>query len=480
MLRRKIYFVVGLTVLMVFGFMATSLTSYFVARESLSNNISDQMLPLTSDNIYSEIQRDLLRPILISSLMSTDTFVHDWAQSAETDVVKIQEYLGQIQQQYGAITAFFVSERTQNYYHPDGIIKTLSPQDPEDAWYYRVRMLNQAYEVNVDLDTVDRNRMSIFINYRVLGDDGDFIGVTGVGLAVSAVASLIDNYQTRYGREIYFVDREGKVALDRGDGYVAPRLQDMPGMASLSTHILATPSASLTYTGPDDATVFVNSRLVPEFNWYLIVEQNSASAEGLIRRTLLLNILISLVIMTIVLTGGHFTLRMYQGRLEEMATTDMLTGAANRHVFDGIFDQLAKSAKRKEKLVSLISIDIDHFKEVNDSFGHQAGDLIIRSVADIIREHSRESDTLCRWGGEEFLLLLDACSSIEAAEIAENIRKAVKRSPFMFGREEIRVTLSCGVTQALSGESLDSVIARVDAALYRAKGEGRDRINIAS
>src|SRR5690606_5642793 len=142
-----------------------SLTSYFVARESLSRNISEQMLPLTSDNIYSEIQRDLLRPILISSLMGTDTFVRDWALGGENDSERIIAYLTEIQQQYDTITAFYVSESTRQYYHPTGVIKTVNESDPADAWYFRVRNIRQPYEVNVDTDTADRSRVSIFINY---------------------------------------------------------------------------------------------------------------------------------------------------------------------------------------------------------------------------------------------------------------------------------------------------------------------------
>lgn len=479
MQRRKIYFVVALSALMILGFLATSLTSYYVARESLSSNISDQMLPLTSDNIYSEIQRDLLRPILISSLMATDTFVLSWVNDGEDELDEIRSYLSQIQQEYGTITAFFISDKTQNYYHPDGIIKVLSESDPADAWYYRARSLNRDYEVNVDLDTADQSRMSIFINYRVFDGRGNFIGITGVGLAVTAVSELVESYKQRYNRDIYFIDREGNHALDHGDGF-STRIQNTPGIASLSTQILTTPSAALSYTDTSGSTVFVNSRFVPEFNWYLIVEQSGSEAEGIIRQTLLINILISGVILMIVLTGAHFTLRMYQGRLEEMATTDMLTKASNRHVVDGMFEQLSKAARRKGKSVSVICIDIDHFKEVNDTFGHQAGDTVIRGVADIIREYSRDTDVLCRWGGEEFLLLLNCCSSVEAAEIAENIRKAVKKYPVSYGREEIRVTISCGVSQTLAGESLDSVVTRVDAALYRAKEEGRDRINISA
>ncbi|MDO9477184.1 MAG: diguanylate cyclase, partial [Pseudohongiella sp.] len=155
--RRKFIFISALTALMIVGFMATSLTSYFVVQESLSRNVSEQMLPLTSDNIYSEIQRDLLRPILISSVMATDTFVRDWALEGEEDSARIISYLNEIQQQYNTITAFYVSDATRQYYHPSGVLKTVSEQDPADAWYFRVRGLQQDYEVNVDTDTADRS-----------------------------------------------------------------------------------------------------------------------------------------------------------------------------------------------------------------------------------------------------------------------------------------------------------------------------------
>jgi hypothetical protein len=89
--------------------------------------------------------------------------------------------------------------------------------------------------------------MSIFINYKVVSDQGQFLGVTGVGLSVSAVTGLIESYKARYGREIYFLDRKGNITLDRGDGVEARMLQDMSGISALSAQILTTPSASLTY-----------------------------------------------------------------------------------------------------------------------------------------------------------------------------------------------------------------------------------------
>ena len=167
MLKRKYLFVTALIILMVAGFTATSLTSYFVARESLSSSISNQMLPLTSDNIYSEIQRDLLRPILISSVMASDTFVRDWALSGEEDAERIIAYLNEIQSQYDTITAFYVSDETRQYYHPSGILREVSSDDPQDAWYFRVRAMREDYEINIDTDTADASRVSIFINYII-------------------------------------------------------------------------------------------------------------------------------------------------------------------------------------------------------------------------------------------------------------------------------------------------------------------------
>lgn len=472
--RRKFIFFSALTALMIIGFMATSLTSYFVARESLSRNISEQMLPLTSDNIYSEIQRDLLRPILISSVMATDTFVRDWALSGEENSERIIAYLTEIQQQYNTITAFYVSESTHQYYHPTGVLKTVTENDPADAWYFRVSNMRQPYEVNVDTDTADRSRVSIFINYRVLDYNGRYIGATGVGLSVAAVTGLIDAYQQRYNRSIYFVDRQGNVTLTGSSDDRHERLQQQPGISQLATQILSSPSASLEYTDVNGHSVFINSRLVPEFDWYLIVEQNSSGGEQQINNTLMINLMLSAAIMALVLAIAHFTLRSYQRRLEDMATRDRLTGVANRHLFEMIFDHVTRNSKRNPRPISLICIDIDHFKQVNDSYGHQAGDLVLQGISTLIKQHIRDCDTICRWGGEEFVLMLDNCPIEDAMLRAERIRDAMHKHSIAFGKTTIKVSLSMGVTDYRQGETLEMFMARADAALYQAKANGRD------
>lgn len=221
------YLVLALLLLLGSGFLATSLVSYYASLDSIRSSIVDTELPLTSDNVYSEIQKDLVRPILISSMMSRDTFMRDWVLNSEHNPEQLTRYLAEVQAHYGAFTSFLISEKTHRYYQAKGLLKTVSENEPRDVWYFRVRDMQKPYEINVDVDMANQDQLTIFINYKVADFNGNFIGATGVGLTVDAVVKLIDTYQQRYGRSVYFVDSEGKIVLTgaSGDRWV-------PGLAS--------------------------------------------------------------------------------------------------------------------------------------------------------------------------------------------------------------------------------------------------------
>lgn len=471
----KIRLVVTITVLLIGGFLATTLVSYFVAHKSLSEQVAENTLPLTSDNVYSEIQRDLLRPIFISKLMAQDTFVRDWVLAGELEPEKIIRYLETIQKRFDTVTSYFVSEKTRRYYHPTGVLKTVSKDDPADAWFFRVRNLGEEYEINVDRDTADRSKLTVFINYRVYGFAGEFIGVIGVGLAVEAVKELVDAYEKRYGRQVYFIDREGTVTL-HGDAFTgATNIRNREGMGSIATVLLTSPGGAFSYEHEGRAR-FVNSRYVPEFNWLLIVEQNGTYGDEKLVKTFIINLFVAVVITIVVILAANLTVGGYQRKLEEMASLDKLTGVLNRQVFDGILNQSMKLAERKEHSLSLVIFDLDHFKEVNDNYGHLAGDEVLRSVADKVGDILRESDVICRWGGEEFFLLFPECNAEQAREIAEKMRKQIETHFFNFAGKSIQITASFGVAEYAPGESEADLINRADQALLKAKSSGRNRV----
>jgi diguanylate cyclase (GGDEF)-like protein len=473
--RRKSRFVIALTMLLVGGFLATSLVSYWVARDSLAEQVAETTLPLTSDNIYSEIQQDLLRPILISAQMAHDTFVRDWALAGEQDPDRMVKYLAEIQARHGTVSSFFVSDRTHRYYHASGVLKTVDKADASDRWYFATRGTPEPYEINVDWDTADRTRLTIFINHKAFDYAGTLIGVTGVGLSMDAVKRMLETYRARYGRDVLFIDRTGQVTL-HSDSFSGPnRLQDWPAVQDMATRILTSPSGS--FTGQHDGhPVYVNSRLVPEFGWYLLVVQDGDPARERLDTTLVFTLLLCGGITAVVLALAHWTLRGYQSRLEDMASTDKLTGAANRQVFEMVYRQQARLAERRGTSLSLVLLDIDHFKAVNDTHGHQVGDQVIRGISDILRGTIRASDILCRWGGEEFLILLPDCSAPQALALAEKVRASVQDARIHCADRDLRVTISLGVTRVVPGEPQDAAVKRADDALYDAKRSGRNKV----
>lgn len=477
MKNRKLRFAIALATLVLSGFIATSFISYFVAHDSITRQIEETTLPLTSDNIYSEIQQDLLRPIFISSLMAQDTFLRDWVIAGEPDETAIIRYLAEIQSRYNAISSFFVSEKTRNYYHPKGILKQVDENDPQDSWYFRVQKLLQDYEINVDTDTADGKSLTIFINYRVYDYAGHYLGATGVGLAVTAVKNMIEKYQQRYGRQIYFIDREGNVKLHSNDYSGPANIREIQPLQKLATRILTSPSYSLSYQ-LNDHTIYLNTRLVDEFNWLLVVEQIDDPAEKKILSTLKGNLIVSVVISLVVLYLMSVTINKYQCRLEKMASTDKLTGISSRQVFDMLFEQARSCSKRSRTELSAVMLDIDHFKKINDTHGHLCGDEVLKSVARTTRSLTRVSDVLCRWGGEEFLLLLSDSNLEQTQAVAEKIRKTIAMQGIVFGNKHINVTASFGVAQLLPGESKNNLIKRTDNALYTAKASGRNRVAV--
>lgn len=162
------------------------------------------------------------------------------------------------------------------------------------------------------------------------------------------------------------------------------------------------------------------------------------------------------------------------------ARTDSLTGLANRRAFDEQLEQLLAHADRFGHSVSLIVADVDHFKAVNDNWGHEAGDQVLKSIADTLTDGVRAVDVCARFGGEELAILLPQTSLAGAVELADRLRRAVEAKPILIGSEEIKVTISCGVACYPEGVlTKEALFAAADRAMYDAKSAGRNCVKAA-
>jgi diguanylate cyclase (GGDEF)-like protein len=170
------------------------------------------------------------------------------------------------------------------------------------------------------------------------------------------------------------------------------------------------------------------------------------------------------------------SLCVHRGELQRVAQTDSLTGLLNRGAFEVVLRRDLQRCHRSGATLGLMLIDIDYFKQINDSYGHAVGDRVLRSMGSALGAQIRPSDVLSRYGGEEFVVMVRDAGAEDAQIAAERIRSAIEA--FQDLPEGISLTASIGVAVSLPGESPDELLLRADEALYRSKGEGRNLVTL--
>jgi len=174
------------------------------------------------------------------------------------------------------------------------------------------------------------------------------------------------------------------------------------------------------------------------------------------------------------LAEAHARLAIKNEELETLYARDVLTGAYNRVKLDEIMDKELGRYERYGRLFSIILMDIDDFKDINDTLGHLAGDRVLYEMSNLLAANTRATDLLCRWGGEEFLLVCPETDSSGVRPLAENLRQMVAGHEFECGR---RITISLGAATVRPEDTQDSMIARADKAMYLSKSQGKNACN---
>ena len=156
------------------------------------------------------------------------------------------------------------------------------------------------------------------------------------------------------------------------------------------------------------------------------------------------------------------------------ALNDALTKIPNRMAFDDRMNSEYGRWKRYQSRLALCLIDIDKFKGINDTYGHKAGDIVLRTVAEKCASRIRASDFFCRYGGEEFALILPETNIDAALRVAEALRETIEKCTFQYGEKTVPITICCGLAEFKGNDSIDSAFKRADRALYKAKASGRN------
>jgi diguanylate cyclase (GGDEF)-like protein len=173
--------------------------------------------------------------------------------------------------------------------------------------------------------------------------------------------------------------------------------------------------------------------------------------------------------------AAYVAARTHAQAMAELAMQDSLTGLTNRHAFRQSYRRASARQVRHDTPICIMLIDIDHFKRVNDTYGHQVGDEVLVKLAAVLRRELRGEDEVFRWGGEEFMVLLEETPEKHLAGVAERLRAAVEAEQIL---EDSTLTVSIGGTHVLPSETIETVYPRADEALYASKRDGRNRVTI--
>lgn len=463
---------------LLFSFTITSLISYLVTSQSITNNLKNESLPLVSDNIFSEIQQDLITPIENSSLMANDEFLINWVLSGEQNKDEIIRYLHRIIERYDYFSAFYVSEITQNYYYHEGILKQISPGDEHDIWYYKFRESGLDYDLDVDTNEAAQGKLTIFINHRLEDSQGNFLGVTGIGLEMNSIGKTLQEYQRKYSHQVYMIDSAGLIQVHSNQDWVETiNINDLPGMDKISSQILSNHDGTDIYEyKADKKEIILSTRYFSDFEWFLIVEQDKSISLKTARKFLYVNLVIGGLISLLVTLLIMVIINLFSKRLEALATNDPLTGLFNRRKFQELFERELGFAKRYQQPIGILFMDIDNFKSVNDEFGHTIGDKLLKTISEVISAEIREVDVVARWGGEEFSILLHNTNIDDAYQAAERIRHAVEKIQIDTGHTKIYRTISIGVASSSANQvTMESILKQADQALLKAKRSGKNK-----
>jgi diguanylate cyclase (GGDEF)-like protein len=464
--RNRLLPIVGLV--LVVGFLTTNVLSYLISANALRTAIIEHELPLTGNNVLAEVEKDLVRPILVSSLMANDTFVQDWLKNGEADVGAITRYLQRIRNEYNAFTAFLVSRDTQAYYHFSAPPRHVSQDDPLDAWFFRMVDSRFPYEINVDHNRQQGGALTVFINYRVVDHDGQMIGLTGIGLDFSSVRNIVSRYREQFNRNIYFVDASGRIVVSAdADTPVGATLQSSEGLKDIAGRILSEERGDYSFER-HGVTILLSQRNIADLGWRVLVEQNEAAALRPLRVGFLTNIAIGIVLIASVLLLVVAAFRRHIEGVRQIAFVDHLTGLGNRQQFER--DLEAARTGLDTRLASLVIVKLDRFADVNRRYGRAVGDAVLVRLARLIAE-AAAGGQICRYEGASFGVLWHGDGEA-AGRFARRLIKAIAAEALTDPDDGARLSASAGVAELRTGEGMGELIDRAEAVLNRVRANG--------
>jgi diguanylate cyclase (GGDEF)-like protein len=448
--------------------------------QNLAEKHLENIISLADINISKQIENTMTRPVMVSKTMANDEFLKEWFEKEHknydnnTYLEQLYSYLKTYKEKYGYTTVFCISEQTGNYYYQDGLNKKISKSDEHDIWYYNFIKSGHEYDLQIDTNEADKNTITVFINFRMEGEDGRLLGVIGVGLEVSNIESVIRSYEKDYDLSVYIINVGGSKNSFAGDTDIFVSEDDLTKRTGIKEKIVSGYSVEPKmqwFTSENERKCLI-TKYDDTLGWYLILEKDTNSISRSFQKGIMDNVifmLISLAICIMVTTTVFFN---YNHRIIEIENTDELTGLPNRKLFSKRYPSFVSNKHKQKK--TLFMFDVDNFKFFNDTYGHIFGNAILAMVGENLQKTVNGNGIAARWGGDEFVGILET-SPDKAECILSQFMETLKNEE---KDNRYHVTVSVGIAEIDRKLSLEQMMKKVDEAMYLSKESGRNLIKV--
>lgn len=439
---------------------------------TLSNSVETQSIlhQKSLTPVFDLVTQELVKPFYIAETVSRASPLKLRMNEDQIDQQKIHRKLSILEKEFG-MKFFVASEKSRIQYNSDG--SSLPLEEGKVEWYFRAK--DNPVETFGTLG--NRNDVHIYFDLKVHNQKGEFLGFIGVGKRLETFLKSFDDFKRQFGYAFVITDNNNNVVLSSdksqlADGKRILNLAQLDWYKNAVSNGVDTSSFNNKIVQINNADFLIAEVQLRALNWRLYVLnplhlRQVESLESYLYR--LINIALFILIFAIL---GKFLLNYVQSEFAKKHQKDPLTQLPNRANLTWRFNQMRKNQQE----ICTVIVDIDHFKQINDNFGHAKGDLILQEVAKILKSQIRAQDAIGRWGGEEFVMILATSDLLIAQDVAERARRAISDKRYLDGSDLIKVTASFGIAFKESAYKLEDTVALADDALYQAKKNGRNQV----
>ena len=430
--------------------------------------------------IFDLIETELVEPLHIATTLDKIGVYSEYFMQQNPNEEELVAQLKDYSERFD-LEFYVAHEKSRKQFNSDGRVFKLI--EGEVIWYFALKDIND-YPVQAVLGK--REDVHLYIDVRQYDEEGKFIGFVGVGKSLNDFIASFEQFKSEYGHEFVFVNNNDEIVLSSNSNLLpreAAVSTDRIGVKSISDLSWYKSFAEST-EGEEEPSLVVPSAYgdllisqlrIESLNWSIYLITPLSKRQNEVGKSFALYIGVGLLFLFVLYNIVHRAVDYYADKMSRRFNYDPLTSLANRRYANLFFAR----HRKHHRATAVIMIDLDHFKQVNDNYGHNTGDIVLQSVADLLVKTVRGGDLVVRWGGEEFIIIMPNIDLKEAETIGEECRRLIEENKVEIASSFIQTTASLGISYSRDlADNLTLMVEWADRAMYQAKQEGKNKVKV--